>query len=215
MRLRFRFRGAPGGPPAFDELVRVHEREEQRRAHRDPAPLEDPPVEAGGDVTDLLLAAQTLDRLGQPFDLLAQLQRGGQQRLGRHALPAQVIPQPGLGGVFLAPPGKRFTRAGEVVEGAPFRRLVDLLVDPRGEAHLGRFARRWLGPWRLVLCHPFLRYFRFPGRARRVRPRRSGRWESRAAGTAAGGIRSQVAAARRAGRGAHERVHGGPEEPAR
>ena len=149
-------------PPRVDERVRVQEGEEQRRAHRDPAPLEDPPVETGGDLADLLLAAQVPDRLGQPLDLLAQPQRGRQEFLGGHALAAQIIPQPGLAVVCAWPFGKRLARAGQVIEGAPLRRLVDLLVDPRGEAHLGRFA----------LCHPFLRYFPFPGRARRVRPRR-------------------------------------------
>jgi hypothetical protein len=125
--------------PFADQHVPVQERQEQRRAGRDPAPLDDAPVEVRDDVADLLLTAQFLDRGGQLLDLLAQLERGGQERLARHALAAQVVAQPGLGGIFVGPFGQRLTRARQVVEGPSLRRLVDLPVDPRGEAEL-----RWL-----------------------------------------------------------------------
>jgi len=128
-------------PPRADEHLGVHEAQVYRRALGYPAPLKDAPVELGGRVADLLLAAQVLDLLGQPFDLLAQLQRGRQELRGRHALPVQVIPQPGLAVLFAL--GKRPAGAGEIIEGTPLCRLVDLPVDPRGEAD----------PWRLALCH--------------------------------------------------------------
>jgi hypothetical protein len=67
-----------GGAPSADQPFGVDEPERNRRALRYPAPLHDLPVEVRGDVADLLLAAQILDSLGQPLDLLAQPQRGWQ-----------------------------------------------------------------------------------------------------------------------------------------
>jgi hypothetical protein len=84
---------------------------------------------------------QVLDRPGEPFGLLAQPQRGGQQLVGRYALAAQVVLQPRVGP---AAAGERLARAGQVIEGTPLGRLADLLVDPRGEADF---------PW-FALCHP-------------------------------------------------------------
>jgi len=43
-------------PPA-DQALRVQEREEYGRASRDPAPLDDAPVDVRDDGADLLLAA--------------------------------------------------------------------------------------------------------------------------------------------------------------
>jgi hypothetical protein len=86
-----------------------------------------------------LLGPQVLDGRGQPFDLLAQPQRGRQQLVAGHALTAQVVLEPGIGP---APPGDRLAR-GQIVEGTPLGRLADLLIDPRGE---GDF------PW-FALCH--------------------------------------------------------------
>jgi hypothetical protein len=126
--------------PFADQHVPIHERQEQRRAGRDPAPLDDPAVEVRDDVADVLLAGQLLDRRGQLFDLLAQQQRGGQHLVGRHALAAQVVPQPGLGGVLVGPLGQRLTRARQVIEGPPLLGLADLPVDPRGEAEVRWFA---------------------------------------------------------------------------
>jgi hypothetical protein len=122
--------------PSADQAFPVQQREEYGRAGRDPAPLDDAAVEVGDDGADLLLAAQVLERLGQAFGLLAQLERGGQEIVGGHALAAQVVPQPGLGGISLSPLGQRLARARQIVEGPPLRRLVDLPVDPRGEAEV-------------------------------------------------------------------------------
>jgi len=44
-----------------DQRVRIHQRQVYRRALRDPAPLDDPPVEVRDDIPDLLLAAQFAD----------------------------------------------------------------------------------------------------------------------------------------------------------
>jgi hypothetical protein len=68
--------------PLADQQVLVHERQEQRRVGRDPAPLGDPAVEVRDHVADLLLGGQVLDRRGQPLDLLAQQERGGQHLVG-------------------------------------------------------------------------------------------------------------------------------------
>jgi hypothetical protein len=127
-------------------LIGVDEPQGNRRALGNPAPLDYLPVDFRGDVADLLLAAQFVDRLGQPLDLLAQPQRGRQQLLGRYALAAQVVPEPALAVIVVRPPGQGLTRAWKVVESTPLRGLVDLLVDPRGEAHVGRlaFGHVWL-----------------------------------------------------------------------
>jgi hypothetical protein len=134
--------------PSADQAFRVQEREEYGRPGGDPAPLDDAAVEVRDDGADLLLATQILDRLGQAFNLLAQLERGGQDLVGGHALAAQVIPQPGLGGIGLGPPGQRLARARQIVEGSPLGRLVDLPVDPRGEAEVRwlAFGHGWIPP---------------------------------------------------------------------
>jgi len=96
------------------------------------------PVEAPDDLADLVLGVQVTDRRGEPFGLLAQPQRDGQQLVGGHALTPQVILQPGLSPA--APAGDRLARPWQVIEGTPVGRLGDLLVDPRDEADLSRFA---------------------------------------------------------------------------
>jgi hypothetical protein len=116
--------------PPGDHGLGVHQRHEDGRAHRDPAPCHDPPVEFPGHVADLLLGRHAGGGFGQPLDLLAQLQRGGQEFVGRHALPAQVLAQPGLTVVGFPPLGQRLAGARQVVEGSPLLRLADLLVDP-------------------------------------------------------------------------------------
>jgi hypothetical protein len=68
--------------PLAEQQVPVHQRQEQGRAGRDPAPFDDPAVEVRDDVADLLLAAQVLDRRGQLLDFLAQPERGGQHLVG-------------------------------------------------------------------------------------------------------------------------------------
>ena len=122
--------------PSADQAFRVQEREEYGRAGRDPAPLDDAAVDIRDNGADLLLAAQVLDRLGQAFGLLAQLERGRQELVGGDALATQVVPKPGLGGIGLGPLGQRLTRARQIVEGPPLGRLVDLSVDPLGEAEV-------------------------------------------------------------------------------
>ena len=77
-----------------------------------------------------LLGAQVMDLCGQPFGFLAQSQRGGQEPLGRHALPAQVVPQPGLAGIRFAPVRERLTGPGQIIEHTSFFRLHDLLINP-------------------------------------------------------------------------------------
>jgi hypothetical protein len=116
--------------PPGDHGLGVHQRHEDGRAKRYPAPGHDPPVEVPGDVADLLLAGQAGGGFGQCLDLLAQLQRRGQELVGRHALPAQVIAQPGLTVVGFSPLGQRLAGARQVVECSPLLRLADLLVDP-------------------------------------------------------------------------------------
>jgi PPOX class probable F420-dependent enzyme len=61
----------------------------------------------------------------------------------------QVVLQPGVGP---APAGDRLARAGQVVEGTPFGRLGDLLVDPRGEADFPWFALRHAGFHASAVC---------------------------------------------------------------
>ena len=63
-----------------------------------------------------------------------------QQARPRPPSPAQVVPQPGLAVAGLRPAGNRLARTGQAVEGTPLRRLVDLLVNPRGETGLRRLA---------------------------------------------------------------------------
>jgi hypothetical protein len=127
----------PRVPPAGDHRFLVDQPQVNRRPGGDPAPLADPPVEVPDDLADLVLGVQVPGRLGEPFGLLAQPQRGGQQLVGGRALAAQVILQPG---VDPAPAGDGLARPRQVVEGTPVGRLGDLLVDPRGEADLPRFA---------------------------------------------------------------------------
>src|SRR5580700_971971 len=130
----------PRVPPPGHHGCLVDKRQVHRRALRDPAPRQDPPVKARDDLAHLLLRTQILHRLGQPLDLLAQPERGGQELFGRHALPPQVIPQPGLAIVGLGPLGKRLARTRQVIEGTALCRLIDPLVDPGGEADLWRLA---------------------------------------------------------------------------
>jgi hypothetical protein len=129
--------------PSADRRFFVHERQKQGRAQRYPTPVDDPLVKSPDNFAYFLLRGQVLDRFRQQFDLFAQPQRGGQELLGRHALSAQVVPQPGLAVICLSAVRKGLTGAGQIIEGTPLRRLVDLLVNPRGEAD----------PWRLALCH--------------------------------------------------------------
>jgi hypothetical protein len=93
-------------------------------------------------VADLVLRAEARHALGQPLALAAQLQRRGQELVGRHTLLVQLVPQPGQAVVRLAPVRQRLARARQIVEGAPFLCLLDLLVDPRREAHSRRLAFR-------------------------------------------------------------------------
>ena len=65
--------------------IGVHQPQVHRGALRDAAPLDDLPVELRGDLADLLLGVQLVDRPGQPFDLLAQPKRGGQEVIRGHA----------------------------------------------------------------------------------------------------------------------------------
>ena len=69
--------------PAGHDGVDVHGRDGHRGPHRRPQPLRDPPVELADEAPDGLLVRQAGDGVGQPLDLAPQLQRGGQQRLGR------------------------------------------------------------------------------------------------------------------------------------
>src|ERR1700689_5099340 len=115
---RRRRRDRVGVSPAADHQVLVNERQEYRRAERDTAPLGDPLIELGDDFAYLLLTAQARRRLGEPLYFLAQPQRGGQELFSGHALPAQVLPQPRLGGVLVrGAAGNRLARARQVVEG--------------------------------------------------------------------------------------------------
>jgi hypothetical protein len=116
--------------PPGDHGLGVHQRHEDGRAQRDPAPGHDPPVEFPGHLADLLLGGHAGGVLGQPLDFLAQLQRRGQEFVGRHALPAHVLAQPVLTVVGFPPLGQRLSGARQVVEGSPLLRLADLLVDP-------------------------------------------------------------------------------------
>jgi len=111
-------RGGPRLAPALRQRLLIHHRHEHRRTDRDPTPLRDPVIELARGIACLLLRRQVLDRLGQLLDLLAQPQRGGQQHVGGHALPAQVVPQPGLALVGLAPPGERLAGTWQVIERA-------------------------------------------------------------------------------------------------
>ena len=130
--------------PFADHYFFIHQWHKYGRAQRGPAPIHDSPVEILDGITYLLLRVQVLHIFGQPFDFLTQLQRRRQELLCRHALSAQVVPQPGLAVIRFAPVRDRLTRAGQIIEYTSFLRLNDLLVYPRGEAH----------PWRLTLCHP-------------------------------------------------------------
>jgi hypothetical protein len=116
--------------PPGDHGLGVRERHEDGRAQRDPAPGRDPLVEFPGGVADLLFGGHAGGVFGQPLDLPAQLQRGGQELVGRPALPAHVLAQPGLTVVGFPAPGQRLSGARQVVEGPSLLRLADLLVDP-------------------------------------------------------------------------------------
>jgi len=131
-------RPAPRVPPPAEHRFLVDQPQVHRRPGGDPAPLQYSQVEAPDDLADLVLGVQVPDRLGEPFGLLAQPQRGGQQVVGGHALTPQEILQPGLGPAAAA--GDRLARARQVIEGTLVGRLGDPLVDPRGEADLSRFA---------------------------------------------------------------------------
>jgi hypothetical protein len=138
---RGRLSAARVSPPGDHRLL-VDQSHVHRRPGGKPTPLRDLPVQALDHLADLLLGPQVLDGRGQPFDLLAQPQRGGQQFVAGHAFAAQVVLQPRVGP---AAAGERLARAGQVIEGTPLSRLADLLVDPRGEADF---------PW-FALCHQF------------------------------------------------------------
>jgi hypothetical protein len=94
------------------------------------------------DLADILLGAQFPERVRQSFGFLAQSERDRQHFLGRDALAVQVVTQPGV--PAQGPPGQRLARTGQVVELAALLRLVNLPVDPRGEADLLGFT----------FCHP-------------------------------------------------------------
>jgi hypothetical protein len=126
--------------PSAEHYFFIDERQEQGRTQRYPTPVHDLFVKPSDDLAYLLFRAEVLDCCGQPFDLLAQLQRGGQELLGRHALAAQVLSQPVI--CFCAV-RKRFAGPGQIIEGTSLRRLINSLVNPRGKAD----------PWRLTLCH--------------------------------------------------------------
>lgn len=113
------------------------------RAFGEATPFQDPVVELGRDIAYFPLRAQVLDRLRQPFYLLAQSQRRRQQFLGGHAFPAQVIAQPCLGVIRQCLFRQRLARAGQVIEGTALLSGRYLLIDPGGEAHF-----RWL-----TFCH--------------------------------------------------------------
>ena len=81
------------------------------------------------DLADLLLGAQVRYRRGEPFDLLAQPQRDGQELLAGHALAAQVVTQPGLPGTRPLPGG-----------GAACPRRAGCRRRPRSAASLTRWS---------------------------------------------------------------------------
>jgi hypothetical protein len=115
--------------PDRDHRVGIGERHEDGRADREPPPLHDPLVELGHRVPHPFLTGQLTDRVGQPLDLLAQLERGGQAVLHRAALAPDVVAHPGLA-VELAPVRQRLASTGKVIECAPLGRLADLLIYP-------------------------------------------------------------------------------------
>jgi hypothetical protein len=138
-RCRRRRCGLPLSPPA-DHFFLIDQRHEYGRAQRDTSPFHDALVKLGDRVTDLLLGAQVTDALAEPCDLLAQLQRGRQELIDPHALLAQLVTQPGQAVIRFSAVRKRLAGAGQVFEGPPLRRLLNLLVNPRGKAHPRRFA---------------------------------------------------------------------------
>jgi hypothetical protein len=59
--------------PSGDHFLFIDQPHEYGRAHRDPAPIQDPLIQLGCGFAYGPLRAQVWDRRRQPFDLLAQL----------------------------------------------------------------------------------------------------------------------------------------------
>jgi hypothetical protein len=84
--------------PGRDGLVFLDQRDRDGRAvGAVAAPVQDPGVELGHGLADLILGAQTERPGAEALGFAAQPQRGRQHLLGGHALPAQLVAQPGLG----------------------------------------------------------------------------------------------------------------------
>src|SRR5580693_2797921 len=104
------------------------------RADGDAPPLDDAPVDVGGDLADLRLRAEPADLLGQLLDLPPQPQRRRQELVRLHAFPARVVADPGVPVVAASRlQVERPALARQVIEHAPLLGIGDLLVDPRRE----------------------------------------------------------------------------------
>src|SRR5215472_7154125 len=140
-RIRRSGLGLPVTPPAGHKLL-IDQGHEYGRAKRQPTPIHNPLIKLRNGLAHLTLGAEIRHSFREPLGILPQSQRSRQELFCGHALSAHPIPQPGLTEIRFSRVWKGLARPRQVIEKAPLLRLVNLLINPRGEAHPRRFTLR-------------------------------------------------------------------------